>query len=219
MSAPEELIGRLSAGLVPVRPISPWRRGLALSGLAAVLVALATVIAGFRPDLHYRLMLPQDVMQWLASIATGGLALLAAAMLAQPDRHRAWALLPLPAAAVWIGALGLGCLGDMARLGPEAMEVTTSWGCLRFIIGLGLPLTVVSLLLLRHAWPMRAVPVAALAGLGAAAFCSAGLSLFHHLDAALMVLLWHGMATLVTVGLAALVGRALPRAIQGSREA
>ena len=82
---------------------------------------------------------------------------------------------------------------------------------MRFIVLLGLPLTALALLGLRHAWPMRAASVTAIAGLGAAALCSAGLSLFHHLDAALMVLVWHGMATLLLVLLSSLLGFGLRR--------
>ena len=41
----------------------------------------------------------------------------------------------------------------------------------------------------------------------AAALCSAGLSLFHHLDAAVMVLAWHGGA----IALVVLAGWALGR--------
>jgi hypothetical protein len=55
-----------------------------------------------------------------------------------------------------------------------------------------------------------------LGALASAALCSAGLSLFHHLDAAVMVLLWHGGAVLVLLVLASLFGdRVLLRAPSG----
>ncbi len=60
---------------------------------------------------------------------------------------------------------------------------------------------------LRHAAWIRPVPVALLGCLAAATLCSAGLSLFHHLDAALMILLWHGGAVMLVIGLGGAIGR------------
>lgn len=59
---------------------------------------------------------------------------------------------------------------------------------------------------LRHAAWIRPMPVAFQGGL-AAALCSAGLSLLHHLDAALLVLLWRGGAVLLVIGLGGAIGR------------
>lgn len=92
-------------------------------------------------------------------------------------------------------------------MGPEALALGTGWGCLRFITGLGLPLLGSMLWVLRHAAPIRPAPVALLGGLASAVLCSAGLGLFHHLDAALMALLWHGGAALLVVGVGGAVGR------------
>ena len=44
-------------------------------------------------------------------------------------------------------------------------------------------------------------------GLASAALCSAGLSLFHHLDASVMILLWHGGAMALLTLLGWLLGR------------
>jgi hypothetical protein len=162
---------------------------------------------GPRHDLAQRLLLPQEAAQWLAAAATGIAAAFAAAMLARPDRSARWALLPLPFALAWVGMLGLGCLGDMARIGEAALRPRVSEGCIAFILGLGVPLGAGLVLLLRHAGPVRPGPVLLLAGLASAALCSAGMSLFHHLDAALEVLLSHGLG----IALVALLGRALGR--------
>jgi len=53
--------------------------------------------------------------------------------------------------------------------------------------------------------------VAALGGLSAAALASVGLSLIHYLDAALMVLVWHGLSVLVVAGLASMLGPRMMR--------
>lgn len=204
----EDLIGRLAGELRPVRRIAPpWTQALGWLGLAAVLIALAVALHGARHDLAERMAMPQEYLSWLASAGTGVTAAFAAAMLARPDRSWRWALLPLPFLLAWVASLGMGCLADLGRLGPRAMQPEMSWGCIQFIGLLGLPLTAAMVLLLRHAGPVRPTPVLLLAGLASAALCSAGLSLFHHLDAALEVLVSHGLA----VALVVLAGRVLGR--------
>lgn len=206
----EELISELTAGLRPVRRMaSPAQQAGLWLGLAAVAVGLAVLAHGLRHDLQERMLMPQEVGQWLASVFAGVLAAVAAAMLARPDRSWRWVLLPVPALIGWFGSLGWGCLADLARLGPMAGQIGTSWGCLRFILAMGVPLAAVQFWLLRHAGPVRPMPVLLLGGLASAALCSAGLSLFHHLDAAVMVLLWHGGAMLLLVLAGALLGRPL----------
>jgi hypothetical protein len=108
--------------------------------------------------------------------------------------------------------MGWGCLADLFRAGPEALRLTTSFACLTFILGFGVPLTLCMVWLTRHAALIRPVPVAALGGLSAAALASVGLSLVHHLQAAAMVLAWHGMAIAATALIASLVGPRLMRA-------
>jgi hypothetical protein len=215
----EALIGELAGRLRPVRRMAPpaWQAGLWLA-LAVAAIGLAVLAFGLRHDLQARLLLPQEVGQWVASVATGICAALAAAMLARADRSDAWGLLPLPPLALWLASLGWGCLADVARLGPIEGQLGTSWGCLRFILLLGAPLSAALLLLLRHAGPVRPRPVLLLGALASAALCSAGLSLFHHLDAAVMVLLWHGGAALLLLGLmSGLGGRLLLRPPSGRR--
>lgn len=204
----EDLIGELTAGLRPVRrmPRPSLQAGIWL-GLAAAAIGGAVASHGLRHDMAERMLLPQDVAQWIASVVAGGTAALAAAMLARPDRSPRWALLPLPALALWFASLGWGCLADLDRLGPMGEQIGTSWGCLKFILAMGIPLAGVQFWLLRHAGPVRPGPVLVLGGLASAALCSAGLSLFHHLDASVMILLWHGGAMALLTLLGWLLGR------------
>jgi hypothetical protein len=196
----DDLIARLSQDLRPVKPLAPplWRAAGWIA-LALVVVAGFVAVSGPRHDLMERLARPHEAAQLIFAVLTGVLAAVAAFELSLPDRSRHWALLPLPAAAAWIGSLGMGCLADVAREGPQALVLGTSWGCFRFIVMMGVPLTLSLVWMLRHAGPIRPVPVAALGGLAGAALASFGLSLFHHLDAAAMVLAWHGGTTLVVV--------------------
>jgi hypothetical protein len=204
----ETLIGELAAGLRPVRRLPrPLHQAALWLGLAVLAVAVAVAAHGLRDDVGRRMLIPHEVIQWVASLLTGAGAAVAAAMLARPDRSWRWALLPVPALVVWVGSLGWGCLLDIARLGPIEGQIGTSWGCVRFILLMGTPLAVAQFWLLRHAGPVRPGPVLVLGGLASAALCSAGLSLFHHLDASVMVLLWHGGAMLMLTLLAWLFGR------------
>jgi hypothetical protein len=213
----EDMITRLSAGLRPVRRV--WHPALAT---AAWIVAAGLVIAagvawfGFRPDLRARLAAGFDLPALLAAAATALLAAFAAFQLALPDRDRRWALLPLPAAAAWLATIGWGCLADVARLGWEGLRLTTSFPCFAFITGFGVPLTLLILFLARHAAWMRPGPVAALGGLSAAALASVGLTLVHYLDAAAMVLVWHGLSVLLVMALARAVGPRVMRAEAGA---
>ncbi|MBR0679394.1 DUF1109 domain-containing protein [Roseomonas eburnea] len=205
----EELIGRLTAGLRPVRRLPhPLRRAATWIGFALAVIAVFVAAFGPRQDLMERLQRPHEVAQLLFCLATGVLAAIAAFELSLPDRSARWVLLPLPAAAAWVASLGMGCLADIARMGPQALVFGASWGCFRFIVLMGVPLALSLVWMLRHAGPIRPVPVAALGGLAGAALSAVGLSIFHHLDAALMVLAWHGGTTLLVVAGFLLAGRA-----------
>ena len=201
----DELISRLASGLTPVRRVAPplWDAARWLA-LALAVVGAGVAISGFRHDIEQRLMLMHEQVNLAAALATGAAAAIAAFHLALPDRSGRWALLPLPFAAFWISGLGWGCVAEFVAQGWPALG--TSFGCMRFIIGFGVPLTLFMLWMTRHAAPIRPAPVAALAGLAAAAIASVGLSLVHHLDAAAMVLLWHGGSVLLVMLVARLAG-------------
>jgi hypothetical protein len=209
----EELIAELSRGLAPVRRLpGPCTLAMRWLTIAVIVVALAVACFGLRHDLAARLAAGPDLRQMVAAALTGGLAAIAAFQLSFPDRDPRWALLPLPAFGFWLADLGWGCLQDIARLGPEGLQLTWSFPCLGFILGFGLPLSLAMAWLGRHAAPLRPVPVAALGGLAAASIANVGLVLTHHLDAALEALVWHGLAVLVTVAAAALLGPRVMRA-------
>lgn len=208
----EDLIRRLATDLRPVRPaLHPAATTALWLSMAAAVIVTAVLVSGLRHDLAARLAVGFDLPQLLTATATGILAAFAAFQLALPERDGRWALLPVPAAIAWLATMGWGCLQDLVRLGPEALRVGMSLPCLAFIAALGVPLTVAMLWLARHAAWLRAGPVAALGGLSAAALASVGLSLIHHLDAAVMVLVWHGVSVLVVAASAALAGPRLMR--------
>ena len=203
----EDLVSHLARGLKPVRRLpSP----LAMLGLwslfCAAVIAAALLVSGLREDFAAWLMDGLDLYHLMSAALVALTAGYAAFQLALPDRDQRWALLPVPAVIGWLVTMGWGCLADFARLGWEAFHLSVSMPCLGFIIGLGAPMTVAIILLTRHAALLRPTQVAALGGLSAAAFASLGLTLVHELNAALMVLVWHGVAVLVVTCLGALTG-------------
>ena len=104
----DRLIGALVADLRPVRPLLPpaLRTLIWLILVAVVAVALA-MFADVAAVSRRVTAIPAMWLAVLGSIATMTAAAFAAFELSLPDRSRAWALLPLPAAALWVGASGL----------------------------------------------------------------------------------------------------------------
>ncbi|HZB90422.1 MAG TPA: NrsF family protein, partial [Stellaceae bacterium] len=106
----ERLIGRLAASAEPVRRLNPplLRAALWLAAVAAVLAAAILIFADL-PLFARRAADPKLALELAGTLATGILAVIAAFELSLPDRSRAWALLPLPSLALWIGASGYSC--------------------------------------------------------------------------------------------------------------
>src|SRR5262249_51834018 len=141
-SGQERLIRDLATGLTPVRRLrSPTVRAL---GWLAVVAMLAVALAMFAdvPALERRLSVPDMWLAVTGSVMTAILAALAAFQLSLPDANRAWALLPLPAALLWVVASGLGCLRAWLAPGTHIAELSEARDCLIFIIGVSIPLSV-----------------------------------------------------------------------------
>lgn len=176
--SPDRLIGALAADLQPVRSLLPpaLRTLLWLLLVAAVAAALAT-FANVSATWH-RLSAVSDM--WLAalgSIATMATAAFAAFELGLPDRSRSWALLPLPAAMLWVGASGLGCMRGVLLPGTLAAAPRETLHCLLFIVGLSVPLSAAFMVMLRRGYSLAPPLTAAMAGLAAAAAAATLLNL------------------------------------------
>ena len=92
----------------------------------------------------HRLMAAPDM--WLAamgSLLTTVFAAMAAFELSLPDRKPAWALLPLPALLLWIGASGMGCLRTWSIADADPMPLDQPAHCLIYILGMSLPLSLI----------------------------------------------------------------------------
>ena len=204
----EDLLERLVAGARPVRRVFHPVVGAGIwLVVAGTVVATMVVLHGLRPDLMETFARPFVKTSWIASILTGLLAAVAAFHVALPDRSSRWALLPLPPLLLWIAGLGYGCFTDWLRVGPEGLVLGTSFSCFAVIALTSLPLGIGMLFMLRHAAPVRPALTAMIGSLSMAALVSAGLQLFHYLDAAIMVLVWHIGPVSVVVGVFTLSNR------------
>ena len=197
----DELIRGLAAELQPVRRLPPpLFRALAW---LAVLVALAIGLAGFADfdAVWQRISAAPDL--WLAVIGstlTAVLAAIAAFELSLPDAPRAWALLPLPPALLWVGASGFGCLRIWIAPQSHVAVMSEARDCLVFIIFLSVPLSALLLVMLRRAFPLYPGLTATTGGLAVAAAAATLLNFFHPYDAAATDLVVHAAAVALVIG-------------------
>ncbi len=199
--SPERLIEHLATDLAPVRPLaSPSLRAM---GWLAFVAATAVALASFADlsALWHRLAGATDM--WVAVFGSAGTAILAAIAafeLSLPDARRAWALLPLPAALLWIGASGFGCLRTWLLPNTHVADMSEARDCLMFIVGLSVPLSALILLMLRRACTLQPALTAGIAGLAVAAAAATLLNFFHPFDAAATDLAVHAGAVALVIG-------------------
>ena len=143
------------------------------------------------------------------SILTGACAAIAAFMLSLPDRSRLWLLLPLPALALWISTIGYQCLTDWVTVGADGIRLGETARCLATLVLTGLPLSLAMLVMLRAAAPLRPTGATVTGSLAVAAITATALSLFHYLDATVMILFWNLGTAAIMLGLGSLFGRRL----------
>ena len=205
--APGTLVDHLVADLKPVRRLpTPARRTLLwLAVVLALAIALGSVadLAAVR----HRLQGAPDM--WLAvigSAATAALAAMAAFELALPDRSRLWALLPLPGLALWITASGLGCARSWLLPGMHEASWADTESCLTFIVGLSVPLSLLTIIMLRRGYTLSPTLTGAVGGLAVAAAAATLLNFFHPYDAALEDLFVHATAIAIVVVANRIVG-------------
>lgn len=207
------LIGDLSADLRPVRRLAkPAVRALLWAALVAAFAVYQ--FSDFAPEQLGIAPTPDVfvVVGLVASTLTAGLAAIAAFQLSLPDRSAAWTLLPLPAVILWVAATGIGCLANIGNAGPGMYGATLDEAsqCLVFLLQCSLPVSVVLVLMLRRARPLRPNLVATMAGLAAAGAGASLLILVHvHESTGLDLLLHFAAFGLVVLVNAALGGRLL----------
>lgn len=187
-----DLVKALAADAAPVHRLRPpLVRAACWLLFAAFIVALIGVSHGLRPDLALKASDPVFALGLLASILTAALAALAAFMLSLPDRSRLWLLLPAPALAAWAATVGYGCLTAWVGLGPAGVRLADIAECFATLVLTSAPISAALLLMLRHAAAVRPGAAAMPGCLAVAAVTATGMSLFHPLDATIMILVWN----------------------------
>ena len=203
----DRLVQALGADLTPVRRLAPPGLRVLLWLAIVGAVALALMMVSDVGAMISRLFAAPDM--WLAatgSMLTAVLAAVAAFQLSLPDRRAAWALLPLPAALLWIGASGMGCLRPWSV--PEAypMPPGQTEHCLIFILGVSLPLSLVFIVMLRRGFSLRPDLTAIIGGLACASAAATLLNFIHPYDAAVTDLAMHAFAVAIVVSVNAVLG-------------
>lgn len=213
----DQLIEELTRQAVPVRRLAHplLRAGLWLLGALLVVAGIGS-FHGFTEShgFHHmweKLGETKTLLQMVASLATGATAIVAAFMLSLPDRSPDWALLPVPALGLWLLSIGYGCLTDWIERGPDGFRLGTSFGCFLTMLGTSIPLGLFLSRVLRHATAARPLECMTMGALGIAALSAAGLSVYHELDATIMILIWHGGSALFIIAATRLLGARLLR--------
>jgi hypothetical protein len=194
-----DLIQALVADAQPVRRLRPpvVRAALWLL-LPALVFGLLALGHGVRPDFAQRLAQPEFVVGTAASLLTGVLAAVGSFMLNLPDRSRTWAWLPVPTLAVWLVTLGHGCLTNWVAIGADGVQLGETARCFATVLMTSLPLSLAMFGMLRHGSLLRASTVAVTGSLAVAAMSATAMSIFHRLDATVMILVWNlGTAALI----------------------
>ena len=215
MTSTPNLIWALAGNLSLVRRLQPplLRASLWLL-LALTVLALLAISQGVRPDLANRLHDPDFVGSVAGALITGVTGAIAAFMLCLPDRSKWWALLPLPSLVFWFGNVGYQCLTDWVALDPHGITLGETARCFATLVLTSLPLSLVMLMMLKHAAAFRPTSVAIIGSLSVAALTAAALSLFHVLDASLLVIMWNIGTAMLIVGLSSLLSRRYARRLR-----
>lgn len=203
----DQLVRELAADLTPVRRLT--------SPLAWILVWLASV-AGIAAALAV-VQDPQTIVQRFAgsfvlcasaigSMLTAVLASVAAAQLSLPDRKPVWALLPLPAAALWIGASATNCLKSWTMISVESLTLGGTDHCLFFILAVSMPLSILFVFMLRTGYSLRPNLTSIACGLASGAAAATLLNFIHIHDETAPDLAVHAFAVCAIISANRIVG-------------
>jgi len=194
------LVRTLGADLSPVHRLAPpgLRALIWLAMLGAMAVALA-MVSDMGAMTSHLMAAPDTWLAAMGSLLTAVLAAMAAFELSLPDRRAAWALLPLPALVLWIGASGMGCLRDWSITKKLPMPLSQSEHCLIYILGFSLPLSLLLLVMLRRGFSFRPNLTAIVGGLACASAAATLLNFVHPYDAAATDLAVHSFAVAIVI--------------------
>jgi hypothetical protein len=205
-----EFIEKLVASATPVRRLKPpLARAAMWLMFAALVLALIGIAHGLRSDFLECVQQPRFVAAMIGALTTGILAAMASFRVSLPDSSRLWLVLPLPALALWVSAIGYGCLTDWVAIGPDGVRLGEAVRCFATLLLTSLPLSIAMLVMLRYAALLQATEVSLMGGLAVAAITSFALSLFHNLDATMMILIWNLGSAIILATLGTVFGNSM----------
>lgn len=209
----DDLIARLSADLVPVRP-DALRNRLLLGLAAGVILAAMAMVAwlGLRPDLAQAIATPIFWAKFAFTFVLAGLGLLAALRLSRPAGRLRDAIVGVFAVIAITGAAGIVQILSSA---PEDVRGLVIGGsalvCPFYIVALSAPVLAVSIAVMRRLAPTNLAAAGFAAGLLSGA-AGAWVYAFHCTESGLpFITLWYTAGILATALIGAALGRWLLR--------
>jgi hypothetical protein len=204
----EDLAAELAAAAGPVRRLTP-PMARALVWLAVIALVAGVLILRFSnlPVFAARASDPRMAVELFGVLATGIAGVIAAFHLSVPDRPRAWSLLPVPFAMLWLGASGLGCWRDWGEQTAQGWRLGESSHCMVFLLAVGTVLGGALLVALRQARPLQPRLTATVGAVGIAALSAFFLQFFHPFDVTLIDLGAHLSALALLIAVIGLAGR------------
>ncbi len=204
----DRLIVQLVTGLEATRSLPPpWLRTARWLALSLLFVVLVVIVASPRGDLMVKLTETRFLIEQAAALLTAVAAAYAAFASTIPGASRKVILVPVVPLAVWLGALGQGCLDRWIGAGLEGLALQPDWMCFPNIALVGSIPAVAMVAMLRRGAPLTPRVTIAVGALAAAGLGNFGLRMFHPQDAGIMVLVWQVGSVLILSALAGLVGR------------
>jgi hypothetical protein len=150
------------------------------------------------------------IVELAATLLTAAAAAAAAFASTIPGASRRWLWLPAVPLAVWLLALGKGCLDDWLQYGPEGLTLRPDFECFGPMLLMAAVPAAAMLVMLRRGAPLAPRATLFLGALATAAVVAFGLRFFHVGDASIVVLVWHmGLAAVLTLA----AGLAGPRVL------
>jgi hypothetical protein len=183
----EELIRHLASQTPSVnRAAHPTIHFMKWCSICAICLALGIVTIGPREDLVQVGHRFEFVIHTLLVASLTGLAAMSAFILAIPDRERPWVVrLPMLAFAAWLAWI------VVALLSADELHVGAGRRCVTNLATVGVPIGVMTFLLLRAATPLRKATFAWLAVLSVAAAADLATRFICRNDDPLHALAWH----------------------------
>jgi len=207
----DALIDRLAGDAIPVRRVDPvWKRVALWLCLGLPPLLVIVMVHGLVLDLPTLMGDGQLLAEQAAALSTAVAAAAAAFASTIPGTSRRWLWLPGVPLAVWLLALGKGCLDDWLRLGPDGLGLQPDFQCFGPMLLMAAVPTAAMLVMLRRGAPLAPRATLFLGALATAAVVAFGLRFFHVGDASITVLVWHiGLAAVLSLA----AGLAGPRVL------